>query len=112
MGFTPAQARKALRETDSNMERAVDWLFSHPDETGEEDSQPQQKDVAPMEIDTGSAKFKLLGFIVHLGASTHSGHYVAYLHKDGQWIQFNDRKVSKSVNPPIGSAYLYFFERL
>jgi len=32
MGFTPAQAKKALQATENNVERAVDWIFSHPDE--------------------------------------------------------------------------------
>ena len=32
MGFTEAQARKALQATDNNLERAADWIFSHADE--------------------------------------------------------------------------------
>lgn len=35
MGFSVPQARQALRETDGDVERAVDWLFSHPDATGD-----------------------------------------------------------------------------
>ena len=34
MSFTREQAIKALKETDNNMERAVDWIFSHPDDLG------------------------------------------------------------------------------
>lgn len=30
MGFTAAQATKALKETGNNIERAADWIFSHP----------------------------------------------------------------------------------
>ena len=40
MGFTESQARRGLRETNNDVERALDWLFNHP---GEED------DVAPAE---------------------------------------------------------------
>lgn len=29
MGFTEPQARLALKETQNNLERAADWLFSH-----------------------------------------------------------------------------------
>lgn len=29
MGFTPEQARLALKETGNNLERAADWIFSH-----------------------------------------------------------------------------------
>ena len=32
MGFTRAQCVKALQQTDNNVERAVDWIFSHTDE--------------------------------------------------------------------------------
>lgn len=35
MGFTEAQARKALRETNGDVARAVDWLFAHPEEQGQ-----------------------------------------------------------------------------
>lgn len=32
MGFTREQATKALKATDNNLERAVDWIFSHQTE--------------------------------------------------------------------------------
>lgn len=32
MGFTREHAVKALKATDNNVERAVDWIFSHQDE--------------------------------------------------------------------------------
>lgn len=35
MGFSVPQARQALKETGGDMERAVDWLFSHPDAQGD-----------------------------------------------------------------------------
>ena len=35
MGFSAPLARQALRETGGSMERAVDWLFSHPDAQGD-----------------------------------------------------------------------------
>ncbi|KAK5119454.1 hypothetical protein LTR85_007554 [Meristemomyces frigidus] len=35
MGFSAPQARQALKETGGDVERAVDWLFSHPDTTGD-----------------------------------------------------------------------------
>ena len=33
-GFTRPQCVKALKCTNGNMERAADWLFNHPDDTG------------------------------------------------------------------------------
>lgn len=35
MGFSKAQATFALKKCDNNVERAVDYLFSHPEETGD-----------------------------------------------------------------------------
>ena len=38
MGFTLPQASFALRKCDNSVERAVDYLFNHPEETGEEEA--------------------------------------------------------------------------
>lgn len=35
MGFNAPQARQALKETGGDMERAVEWLFSHPEAAGD-----------------------------------------------------------------------------
>lgn len=40
MGFTEEQALKALRATNNNVERAIDWIFSHPGEIDDSDSTP------------------------------------------------------------------------
>ena len=40
MGFPDKKCKKALRECDNNMERAMEWIFSHPDDDGEDDAQP------------------------------------------------------------------------
>lgn len=37
MGFTRPQCVKALQETNGDQERAVDWIFSHPDDDGSPD---------------------------------------------------------------------------
>jgi ubiquitin carboxyl-terminal hydrolase 5/13 len=37
MGFNAPQARQALKETGGDMERAVEWLFSHPEAAGDFD---------------------------------------------------------------------------
>jgi ubiquitin carboxyl-terminal hydrolase 5/13 len=38
-------------------------------------------------------KYELHAVIVHLGKSVHSGHYIAYVKKQGKWILYNDSKV-------------------
>lgn len=73
MGIEPAKARKALQETGGDMMRAVDWVFSHPEDTGDVDG-PEAN--APRETPgsaTVPAEFQLQSIICHKGASVHSG---------------------------------------
>merc|ERR1712072_1082636 len=101
MGFSPAQARKALRETGGSVERAVEWLFSHPEDQGEDEataaaasSPPEPKSFGST---TGPAQYKLQAFLSHKGPSVHSGHYVAHVNKPEQgWVLFNDEKVVRA----------------
>jgi ubiquitin carboxyl-terminal hydrolase 5/13 len=51
MGFEPPQARQALKETNGDMERAVEWLFNHPEATGDfGDEQQETGDKAAAEV--------------------------------------------------------------
>ncbi|KIJ98331.1 hypothetical protein K443DRAFT_680854 [Laccaria amethystina LaAM-08-1] len=120
MGFTVAQARKALRETSGNAERAVEWLFNHPDDPGGDAAAPTAGSPAAPAAIPGSkaipARFKLKAFISHKGLSVHSGHYVAHIRVNAQWLLFNDEKVVKADDESVKElkklAYLYFFERV
>ncbi|KAG5461740.1 MAG: hypothetical protein BJ554DRAFT_6017 [Olpidium bornovanus] len=145
MGFTPAQARKALRETvsddgqepkpvhtaadlifryvfgvvfakNNDVERAVEWLFSHPEETGEEAAAvPVAKQNTADALKKG--RFSLKAFVSHKGTSVHCGHYVAHIRNvggaagDNEWTMFNDEKVVAAPNPPVDQAYILIFER-
>ncbi len=55
--------------------------------------------------------YNLNSFITHLGTSTHCGHYVCHVKRDGQWYYFNDAKVAQTNEPPIGKGYMYFFRK-
>ncbi|KAF2007781.1 ubiquitinyl hydrolase [Amniculicola lignicola CBS 123094] len=127
MGFNAPQARQALKETGGDMERAVDWLFSHPDATGDFDEGSGQA-AAPAETSAKSlpgseqlpAKFQLQSIVCHKGSSIHAGHYVAFVRKQlpeektASWVLFNDEKVAKAgeVEEMKKFAYVYFFRRL
>ncbi|KAL6305707.1 ubiquitin carboxyl-terminal hydrolase 14 [Sparassis latifolia] len=120
MGFTHAQARKALRQTGDDAERAVEWLFSHPDDSGE-DAPPGSVSGGPKPSAPGGsavlpAKYALKAFISHKGPSVHSGHYVAHIRVGDSWVLFNDEKVVKadaeSVRELKKMAYLYVYERV
>ena len=103
-----------------NLERAVEWLFSHPDDMGDE---PTSVGIASSEPETATipgsislpARYRLKAFISHKGPSVHSGHYVAHIRVGSEWVLFNDEKVVKADEESVRElkklAYLYFFER-
>ncbi|KAL5706699.1 ubiquitinyl hydrolase 1 [Ranunculus cassubicifolius] len=114
-GFSKEVAKKALRASGGNIEQATEWIFSHPDVSDTTDamdaasSTPAAADVG---LSDGAGKYKLKGFLSHMGTSTHCGHYVAHVNKDGRWVIFNDNKVGASIDPPKDMGYIYFFERI
>ncbi|KAF2722305.1 ubiquitinyl hydrolase [Polychaeton citri CBS 116435] len=120
MGFSAPQARQALKETGGDMERAVDWLFNHPEATGdfgEETAPVGEAEAAVKEVarDTKPAKFSLSSIVCHKGASIHAGHYVAFVKEQREgWVLFNDEKVALGgdVEEMKKFAYIYFFRRM
>ncbi|NXE53227.1 UBP13 hydrolase, partial [Casuarius casuarius] len=126
MGFQRNVAIQALKTTNNNLERALEWIFSHPEP--EEESEPAL-DVMDMEnnvnanillatgseeprIKDGPGRYELFGFISHMGTSTMSGHYVCHLKKEGRWVIYNDLKVCASERPPKDLGYIYFYHRI
>ncbi|KAG7456899.1 hypothetical protein MATL_G00240820 [Megalops atlanticus] len=137
MGFPRRQSIQALRVTNNNLERALDWIFTHPDY--EEESEVAS-DVADGDLDEndfaganghsdaalssdhpdnqnprvkdGPGRYELFAFISHMGTSTKSGHYVCHIKKEGRWVIYNDHKVCLSEKPPKDWGYLYFYHRL
>lgn len=118
MGFSISQATKALKATNNNTERAVDYIFSHQDELDMEDI--EESEVAPSSsagqqaknCRDGDGKYRLRAFISHMGTSSQAGHYVCHILKDNQWVIFNDNKVALSQAPPKDLGYLYLYERV
>ncbi|SPO07111.1 related to ubiquitin thiolesterase [Cephalotrichum gorgonifer] len=125
MGFAEGQAKKALRETGGDAERAVEWVFSHPDDTGDDDAGAgaeagpgpgAEREVAGT---TEPGRYKLQSIVCHKGTSIHAGHYVAFIRKklegeEGEpWVLFNDEKVVEGgdVGEMSKFAYVYFFKR-
>lgn len=77
MGFGAPQAKKALRETGGDVERAVEWLFSHPDDQGVFDDEApaaEPKARAPAGNSMLPANFQLRSIVCHKGTSIHAGY--------------------------------------
>jgi len=115
MGFETDRAKYALRQTKNNVERALDWLMSHMDDPLPNDPAPPTNTTSSdtKNVDTGSTNYRLVAVVTHRGKSTHSGHYVTHLLKEGKWILYNDNKVSLAEDPAsVRKGYIYFFRRV
>ena len=80
MGISAPQARKALKETAGDVNRAVEWVFSHPDDQGDfgEDDAPMDAPATDGEkAMAGNAElpatFRLQSIVCHKGTSIHAG---------------------------------------
>ena len=77
MGIGAPQARKALRETGGDIERAVDWVFSHPDDQGDFGEDADAPALEGEKAMAGNAdlpaNFRLQSIVCHKGASIHAG---------------------------------------
>ena len=119
MGLTEKQARRGLRKCDNDVERAMDFIFSHMDEPDSEDemkvdqvsNQEEEQKSAFKNDNPNAGTYKLQSFVTHLGTSIHSGHYVAHIKNGKNWTYYNDCKVAETTEPPIGKGYVYFFRR-
>ncbi len=77
----PTIINYALLQCNLDMERAIDWVFSHPDfEIPSASSAGGNKEQAKIEADTKPAHFGLKSFIYHKGPSTLCGHYIAHVY--------------------------------
>ncbi|CAG8821400.1 6696_t:CDS:2, partial [Racocetra persica] len=111
MGFSEARVRKALSETNNDVNRAADWLFSHPEDVSESSQVDDNNVINTFGDSTLPADYQLQSVISHKGTSVHCGHYVVHIHKDQKWVLFNDNKVAEDPQPPLGDAYVYILRR-
>lgn len=124
MGFPNSRCKHALKQCQNNLERAVEWLFSHMEDDIPESSgaaagantAASEAGTASRVLDSAPARYRLFAYVTHLGNSTGSGHYVACILKEGKWVLFNDSRVTlaspTSTKSAPGKAYLYFFRRI
>uniref|UniRef100_A0A2S2NUA3 Ubiquitin carboxyl-terminal hydrolase n=1 Tax=Schizaphis graminum TaxID=13262 RepID=A0A2S2NUA3_SCHGA len=109
MGFERNHVIAALKATENNLDRALDWIMSHgPEEILTTDETPKSN---KSEFRDGRGIYKLFAFVSHMGSSSTVGHYVCHIKKEGRWIIFNDEKVAVSQIPPTDLGYLYVYKR-
>lgn len=112
MGMDENRSRKALIKFENNFDTALDYLMSHsPEEDQFDEGNAAPVEAYKHEVDTRPGVYDLGSFISHLGTSIHSGHYVAHIKKEGDWVLYNDHKVAKTSDPPIDKAFIYFYNK-
>lgn len=126
MGFSSQLSRKALVLSKGDVNAAVEWLFSNPDDDGV--LQPNRSEtiaaekgalVEKLTANSSPGKFNLKAIVCHKGTSPHTGHYVVYIKLNvggsEKWVLFNDEKVvvcdESSMKEVPANGYIYFFER-
>lgn len=77
MGIDDSRARRALVATGGDISRAIDWVFSHPDNMDESPTEQQASEgsgaLPTPGFDTTPATYQLQSIICHKGASVHAG---------------------------------------
>lgn len=125
MGFSAQLAKKALYVNGNDVNAAVEWLFSNPDDDGVIESnnkpvvniQAEAKELtsALLLAPKSSTKYNLKAVVCHKGTSPHTGHYVVFIKKEGKWVLFNDEKVvvcDTNLFDMRNNGYIYFFEKV
>ncbi|KAK6465034.1 hypothetical protein DFJ63DRAFT_310137 [Scheffersomyces coipomensis] len=137
MGFSTQLAKKALILNNNDINLAVEWLFSNPDDDGvieistetttskavvnlaAEHKALKQK-LLQSTATTSQTKYKLKSVICHKGTSPHTGHYVVFIRKHiegkDKWILYNDEKVviceDENLQDIKSNGYVYIFEKI
>lgn len=73
MGIDNARARRALAATGGDVTRALDWVFSHPEEDTEDTGPSDGNQVGPPGYDSKPAIYQLRSIVCHKGTSVHAG---------------------------------------
>lgn len=112
LGYPEDQVRRALQATGGDLERAADWLFSHPDDGVTGSPSPANASTGSgLHCLDGEGVYDLVGVVCHLGRSTDHGHYVSYIRREGAWVLYNDDKVALADKPPGDLGFLYLYRR-
>ena len=97
MGLDAAHATRGLKECGGDVERAIDWCFSH-EPVADEPVAAAGNDRNNSGLIDGKGEYELLAIVSHIGSNTACGHYVCHIRKEGKWVIYNDEKVIYSLS--------------
>lgn len=73
MGIEAARARRALAATDGDVNRALDWVFSHPEDEVEDTQAGSDVHRELSGYDSRPAFYQVRSIVCHKGTSVHAG---------------------------------------
>ncbi|GMI52234.1 hypothetical protein TeGR_g11122 [Tetraparma gracilis] len=61
----------------------------------------------------GGSAYSLFAIVCHRGQSVNSGHYIAYVKRDGRWYEANDSRIRPVTEKEVlqQPAYMIFYEK-
>lgn len=131
MGYSRDVAKAALLANNNDLERSLDWIFSHTDDldaavaavtsnsttsqaasSTSTSSTLSSSSASPEPLDDGHGQYSLIAIISHVGRNTEHGHYICHMKNgDGTWSLFNDEKVALANRPPFNCGFMYLYRR-
>lgn len=118
MGFARPGVVYALQRTQGDLERAIEFLFSHDVDAEMRSAaeaslqiEPQSNAAAPEPTDVRPPRYELVAAVDHRGVSYESGHYVAHVRTGDNWFLFNDARVFSEPEPMLAKAYFYMYRK-
>uniref|UniRef100_A0A672M724 Ubiquitin carboxyl-terminal hydrolase n=2 Tax=Sinocyclocheilus grahami TaxID=75366 RepID=A0A672M724_SINGR len=122
MGFPRHHTIQALKATNNNLERALDWIFTHPDCEDESEAMSDTADTEPNDNSFSNANAHsdsslspdqdLSSPRVRDGPGRKCLPNTEYHFNFPRWLIYNDHKVCLSERPPKDLGYMYFYRRL
>ncbi|THC90816.1 hypothetical protein EYZ11_009719 [Aspergillus tanneri] len=76
MGIEESHAKKALEATGGDIDRALDWVFSHPNNDDDRSRQPDaasSNHLRNLGFESTPANYQLRAIVCHKGSSVHAG---------------------------------------
>ncbi|OAF71530.1 hypothetical protein A3Q56_00701 [Intoshia linei] len=113
MQMNKKKSIKALKKCGNNVEMAIGHILDmNSSSSSSEDEEDQDEKYL-----NGKGDYKLIGCIRHMGNSTNSGHYVAYIKNDpnsdkNEWSLFNDESVVSNSTEDINMGYMFLYKRV
>lgn len=121
MGLGYDKCLKALKLNDGDMNRSVEWVFTHGEEAEEEAKEVEKREEKVGHEEICGVSYELSDVVCHKGASVQSGHYVMFHRsvdastQETHWILYNDEKIVQydtDEDEIKRNGYIFIYKRV